>query len=113
MIVSSEPKDEIWKNVLKSFFGTPILTVWEKRSIYGTYTRTGTFLGTDTVETSAGTFENCVHFESKVMYGETSYDSYDLWYVSGVGLVKSVKIVENYGRRLEYVVDELKECQLP
>ena len=94
-------------------FGVVPGTRWESGVIAGTYTRTGTFIGTETVETPAGTFENCAHFVTKVVYGETSYDSYDLWYAPGVGLVKSVKIVENYGRRLEYVVDELKEYEMP
>ena len=86
---------------------------WEMGVIAGTYTRKVTFIGIETVDTPAGTFESCAHFETKVAYGETSYDSYDLWYAPGVGLVRSVKIVENYGRRLEYVVDELKEYEMP
>ncbi len=101
------------EEVLFLKFGVVPGTQWESGVIAGTYTRKGTFLGTGTVETPAGIFENCAHFESKVAYGETSYDSYDLWYASGVGLVKSVKIVENYGRRLEYVVDVLKAYEIP
>ncbi len=94
-------------------FGVVPGTQWESGVIAGTYTRKGTFLGTETVETSAGIFENCAHFETTVPYGETSFDSYDLWYASGVGLVRSVKIEENYGRRLEYVVDKFKEYEIP
>ncbi len=101
------------ENVLFLKFGVVPGTLWKSGVIAGTYTRKGTFLGTETVETPAGTFENCAHFESKVAYGETSYDSYDLWYAPGVGLVRSVKIVENYGRRLEYVVDELEAYEIP
>jgi len=101
------------EDVLFLKFGVVPGTQWESGVIAGTYTRIGTFMGTETVETPAGTFENCAHFESKVAYGETSYDSYDLWYATGVGLVRSVKVVENYGRRLEYVVDELKEYEIP
>ncbi len=101
------------KNVLFLKFGVVPGTRWEMGVIAGTYTRTGTFIGTETVDTPAGIFENCAHFEMKVVYGETSYDSYNLWYAPGAGLVRSVKIVENYGRRLEYVVDELKSYEIP
>jgi len=101
------------EDVLFLKFGVVPRTQWESGVIAGTYTRKGTFLGTETVDTPAGIFENCAHFETKVVYGETSYDSYNLWYAYGVGLIKSVKIVENYGRRLEYVVDELKEYEMP
>ncbi len=100
-------------DVLFLKFGVVPGTRWDSGVIAGTYTRKGAFIGTETVETPTGIFENCVHIEIKVVYGETSFDSYDLWYALGVGLVKSVKIVENYGRRLEYVVDELKEYEMP
>ena len=94
-------------------FGVKPGIQWESGLIAGTYLRIGTFIGFETVESPAGTFENCTHFETKVIYGETSYDSYNLWYASGVGLVKSVKVESNNGETLETFVDMLKSYNIP
>ena len=67
----------------------------------------------ETVETPAGTFENCAHFESKITYGSDTWDSYELWYASDVGLVKSVKIIMDNGEKIEHVTDVLKSYFSP
>ena len=59
-------------------FGEVPGTTWESGLEANVYTRIGTFIGIETVETPAGTFENCAHFESKITYGSNSYDSYEL-----------------------------------
>ena len=94
-------------------FGVIPGTEWKCGLEAGVYTRTGTFLGTKTVQAPAGTFENCAHFESKITYSDDMYDSYDLWYASEVGLVKSVKIIMDNGDMIEHVTDILTSYSIP
>nr|WP_321268671.1 hypothetical protein [uncultured Sulfurimonas sp.] len=89
-------------------FGVIPGTQWEIDMIAGTYSRYMTFLGKESITTFAGVFENCAHFEMKVRYGSTSYDSYNLWYATATGLVMSVKTIEENGELLEYVCENLK-----
>ena len=101
------------EEVILLTFGEVPGTEWMSGLEAGVYHRKGTFLGTETVETPAGTFENCAHFESKITYGSNSYDSYDLWYASEVGLVKLVKAVVYSGEMLEQVTDILESYSIP
>ncbi|MFC1508695.1 hypothetical protein ACFL60_03295 [Candidatus Omnitrophota bacterium] len=89
-------------------FGIAPGTIWECGLEAGVYPRKGIYKGTETVDTPAGEFENCAHFEMKITYSDDMYDSYDLWYASGVGLLKSKKIVVDNGEIFDQVTDELK-----
>ena len=89
-------------------FGIAPGTEWECGLEAGVYPRVGIYLGAETVDTPAGVLENCAHFEMKVTYSDDMYDSYDLWYASGVGLVKSINIAVENGEVFNQITDELK-----
>ena len=89
-------------------FGMAPGTEWECGLEAGVYPRKGTYLGIESVDTPAGVFENCAHFEMKITYSDDMYDSCDLWYASGVGLVKSIKIAVENGEVFNQITDELK-----
>ena len=69
---------------------------------------TGTFLDIETVEVPAGTFEDCLHFELRLPYGNTSYESTDMWFARDVGLVKTIRVLVSMGEVKESQTDELK-----
>lgn len=100
------------EEVLFLRFGVTPGMEWESGLEANVYPRIGSFIGIETVDTPAGIFEHCARFESKITYSDDSYDSYELWYASGVGLVKSVKVIMNNGKLLEEVNDELKTYSL-
>ncbi len=89
-------------------FGTAPGTNWEVSRVSGGYPVTGTFLGLETVTVPAGTYPECLKYEVRTTYGETSHVTYTLWFAKDTGMVKPEKTLVNYGAVTEKVVDELK-----
>ncbi len=74
-------------------FGIPDKTEWLIGFIRAHLQHIGTYLGVETVDVPAGTFTDCLHFKTLVRYGESSYESIDMWFARDIGLVKAVKIL--------------------
>lgn len=88
-------------------FDPAVFREWSAGIVDNIYPRTGRFAGIDTVVTPAGAFERCAHIITRVQYGATSYEQYELWYAPGVGLVRLAYTLFNYGNLLESYTDEL------
>ena len=89
-------------------FGLPSGTEWIIDYIR-VYTCKTTFLGAETIEVTAGTFTDCLHFEAIITYGATSYESLNMWFARDIGLARAVKVIVSYDRLVETITDELKE----
>jgi hypothetical protein len=83
-------------------------TTWRVGTTSGGYPVEGTFLGVESVSTPAGTFPECLKYEVKTEYGTTSYLTYTLWFAKGMGMIRSERVLMNYGEMREHVVDVLK-----
>ncbi|MBT4485297.1 MAG: carboxypeptidase regulatory-like domain-containing protein [Candidatus Latescibacteria bacterium] len=105
--LSDEGKDVIF---LK--FGIPENTEWLIGFIRSKQSHIGTYLGIETVDVLAGTFVDCLHFETRVKHGETSYESIDMWFARDIGLVKAERILVSIGEVIETVNDELKSYEI-
>jgi hypothetical protein len=81
---------------------------WGVGTTSGGYPVNGTFLGVETVSTSAGAFAECLKYEVKTEYGTTSYLTHTLWFAKDSGMVRSERVLMNYGEVRERVVDALK-----
>ncbi|MBT4483798.1 MAG: carboxypeptidase regulatory-like domain-containing protein [Candidatus Latescibacteria bacterium] len=88
-------------------FGVRWDSEWVVDSIRGNIL-TGTFIDIETVSVSAGTFEDCLHFELNLPLGDISYEKTDLWFARDIGLVKAEKVVVSMGEVMETVTDVLK-----
>ena len=88
-------------------FGVIPGTEWESGNDKVGYARKGIFHGREDVNVPAGTFTDCLHIESKIILGSSTYDSYEMWFAENVGLVRQVRKLVNYGRLLESAEMEL------
>jgi len=88
-------------------FGVVPGTEWESGNDHVGYSRNGIFHGREDVYVPAGTFTDCLHFESRLILGSSTYDSYEMWFAENVGLVRQVRTLVNYGRVLEWTELEL------
>ena len=87
-------------------FGIERGSKWAITSIRGKVL-SATFIDIETVSVTAGTFEDCLHFELNLPLGDISYEKTDLWYARDVGLVKAEKVVVSMGEVMETVTDVL------
>jgi protocatechuate 3,4-dioxygenase beta subunit len=87
-------------------------TAWKSGSQSGQYPVTGTFLGLESVTVPAGSYSDCPKFEMKTVIGETSYETCALWFARGVGVVRSERVLVNYGEVKERIIDTLKSFAL-
>ena len=76
------------------------------------YTCKGTFLGAESIEVPAGTYTGCLHIETIITYGSTTHESLNMWFARDIGLVKAMKVIVSYGKLIETITDELKECDV-
>ncbi|MBT4485565.1 MAG: carboxypeptidase regulatory-like domain-containing protein [Candidatus Latescibacteria bacterium] len=97
------------KEVIYLKFGIPDKTEWVIDIIRSDTPHIGIYHGLETVGVSAGTFIDCLHFETRVMHGENSYESTEMWFARGVGLVKAVRALVTIGEVRETQTDVLKE----
>lgn len=88
-------------------FGIVPGTEWESGTDSAGYKRTGVFYGLEDVTVPAGTYLDCLHYESRLTYGKTSYESHEMWFAEDVGLVRQVRTLVNYGDEIERTEMEL------
>jgi hypothetical protein len=81
---------------------------WGVGTTSGGYPVNGTFLGVETISTPAGAFAECLKYEVRTVYGQTSYQAYTLWFAKGSGMVRGERVLVNYGEVREHVFDALK-----
>jgi hypothetical protein len=93
-------------------FGAIPGTTWNCGLQSGRYPVNGTFLGLENVTVPAGLYMDCTKFEIRVVFGETSHETCLLWFAKGVGMVKSERVLVNYGEVKERVSDMLKSFSL-
>ena len=90
-------------------FGVVPGTEWESGTDSAGYTRTSVFHGMEDVTIPAGTFVDCLRFESRLNYGKTTYEAYEMWFAQDVGLVRQVRTLVNYGEEIERTEMELTD----
>ena len=90
-------------------FGVVPGTEWDSGTDSGAYKRTGVFHGLEDMTVPAGTFTDCLRYESRLNYGKTTYEAYEMWFAEDVGLVRQVRTLVNYGEEIERTEMELVE----
>lgn len=88
-------------------FGVLPGTEWASGKDSAGYDRTGIFHGIEDVTVSAGTFAECLHYESRLNYGKTTYEAHEMWFAEDVGLVRQIRTLVNYGDEIERTEMEL------
>ena len=73
--------------------------VWDYKTIWGT------FVGLETVTVPAGTFIDCMKFQ--ITCGGLSYECCTVWLAKSTGIVRSEKVIVNFGELNERIVDVL------
>ena len=89
-------------------FGVTPGVKWDVGKVSDLYPTTGEFHGLESVTAPAGTWPDCLKYEVRTKYGETTYETCTLWFARGVGMVKSEKTLVNFGSVKETIVDVLK-----
>ena len=84
-------------------------TEWASGTDSAGYKRTGVFHGLEEVTVPAGTFTDCLRYESRLNYGETTYEAHEMWFAEDIGLVRQVRTLVNYGEEIERTELELVE----
>ena len=88
-------------------FGVVPGTEWASGTDSAGYKRTGVFLGLEEETVPAGTFTDCLRYESRLNYGETTYEAHEMWFAEDIGLVRQVRTLVNYGKEIERTEMEL------
>ena len=88
-------------------FGVVPGTEWDSGTDSAGYTRTGVFHGLEDMTVQAGTFTDCLRYESRLNYGETTYEAHEMWFAEDIGLVRQVRTLVNYGEEIERTEMEL------
>ncbi|MFC1485892.1 hypothetical protein ACFL55_02575 [Candidatus Latescibacterota bacterium] len=84
------------------------------KGVSGTLTWSGKFLGTDTITVPAGTFTNCVKFETVTTVISESIEVKELiWLAPNIGSVKSTSETKKDSEVIEISTEELIHYSIP
>jgi len=89
-------------------FGVIPGAAWDAGKADGEYPVSGTFLGLEDASTPAGTYSECLKYEVRIKHGDTTHETWTMWFARGIGMVRSEKVFVNYGEVRERIRDELK-----